>query len=289
MPPGGERHRHGALRLTAVARDGRTVAAAQRVAFPAGTVRIRDVDGDGVGELQLTNPSGGLLAGDRMETVVDAGPGTRLSVVTQGANRVCGTARGAAPRTTAIEARVTVADGAVVEWAPHHLVPYARSRVRQRTTVQLAPSAGVVVWEALSTGRSARGERCAWDALDVRLRVTCGERPLLTDGAVLGPGGEPFDGADLAATFAVRLPVERPPDDRHRDVARGPAGRLADRLHEHAAAVPGVLGSASALDDRLVVGRVLARDAAALYALLAAWRAPARAAVGLPPPARAIG
>jgi len=265
------------LELSAVVRHGRTVADAQSVAFPAGTVRISDVDGDGVGELQITNPSGGLLAGDRMDTVVDAGPGTRLSVVTQGANRVCGAALGAPVRTTTLATRLTVADGAVVEWIPHHLVPYARSRVHQRTAVVLAPTAGLIAWEALSTGRSARGERAAWDRIDTRLRITAGDRPLLIDGAVLDAGGEPFDGADLTATLVVRIP-----GGSDGSVA------LADRLHERAATVPGVLASASALDDRLVVGRVLARDTAALYALLAAWRPAARAAVGLPPATRPV-
>lgn len=289
MPPPADLHRHGVLRLSAVLRAGRTVAAAQTVAFPAGTVRLSDVEGDGVGELQITNPSGGLLAGDRMETAIDAGPGTRLSVVTQGANRVCGAAAGTPARTTRLDTGIAVADGAVVEWLPHHLVPYARSRVRQRTVVTLAPTAGAVLWEALATGRSARGERCAWDGLDTRLRVEAGGRPLVTDGAVLGSGGEPFDGADLTATLVVRIPEAEAPGngDDADGIARDPASELADALHTRAA-VPGVLASASALDERLVVGRVLARDSAALYALLDAWRGPARTAVGLPPARRAV-
>lgn len=251
--------------------------AGQEVVFPAGTVRMTDVDGDGVGELQVTNPSGGLLAGDRMDTVLTAGPGTRSSVVTQGANRVCGAAPGATPATTTLATTLSLEGDARLEWAPHHLVPYARSVVVQRTVVDVAPGAALLLWETLSAGRTGRGERFAWERVDTRLRVTRSDRPLLVDGAVLVPGGEPFDGADLVATIVVVLPA-------------GSAGArpLADALHDVLTAAPGTLASASAIDDDLVAGRVIARDAAALYAALDAVRVLARPAVGLPPPRRPV-
>lgn len=276
-------HRHGVLDLTAATRRGRTVVTAQRTAFPAGSVRISAVDGDGVGELQLTNPSGGLLAGDRMDTAIGVGPGARLSVVTQGANRVCGTAPGTPPRPTTLATRLTVDDGAIVEWVPHHLVPYARSRTHQRTIVDLGAGAGLLLWDVITTGRSGRGERCRWERVDSRLRIATAGRPLLVDGAILTTDEEPFDGADVAAVFVVVLPAGPEPD------GRAATDRLADALHSAADGRPGTIGSASALDDRVVAGRLLARDTVAAYGTLNAWRAPARAALGLPPAARAVG
>lgn len=275
-------HRHGVLELTAAARGRRTVATASRTAFPAGTVRISAVD-SGVDELQLTNPSGGLLAGDRLDTVIDVGPGARLSVVTQGANRVCGTAPGAPPRTTTLDTRLTVGAGAIVEWVPHHLVPYARADVHQRTGVELAADAGLLLWDGITTGRSGHGERCRWERVDSRLRIASNGRPLLVDGAILTAGGEPFDGADAAMVLVVVLP-----DHAERDGLAATA-RLADELHAVADRRPGAIGSASALDGRVVAGRLLARDTVAAYDLLDAWRAAARGALGLPPAARRIG
>ncbi|WP_026910537.1 urease accessory protein UreD [Patulibacter minatonensis] len=263
--------------------------------FPSGTVRITDVDGHGVGELQLTNPSGGLLAGDRMETVLDAGPGVRASVVTQGANRVCGTAPGLAPETTVLDGALTVREGAAVEWAPHHLVPYARADVHQRTTVDVAPDAGLLLWEGLACGRSGRGERFAWARVDTRLRIVRDGRPLLLDGAVLGPGGEPFDGADLVATLVVVLPeggVATIAPQRTCTSAPAPATTTAPALagaaHAALQRVPGALAGASAPDDHLLVARVLARDAVALYAALDAVRRIARPAIGLGPAGRVV-
>lgn len=201
--------------------------------------------------------------------------------MTQGANRVCGVAAGAAPTATVVRTTLTVEGDAIVEWIPHHLVPYARSRVHQRTTVDVAPRAGLILWDTLSTGRSARGERCAWDAVDTRLRITRVGHPLVVDGAILGPGGEPFDRADLAATFVAVLPS-------HAEPSTGTGSALADVLHASGSTVRGAMGSASALDRDLVVGRILARDAAALYRALAAWRTAARAALGLPPVRRPV-
>jgi urease accessory protein len=319
-------HRHGRLGLTLERRGARTIVAGQEVVFPSGTVRITDVDGDGVGELQVTNPSGGLLAGDRMDTVLTAGAGTRASVVTQGANRVCGAAPGAAPETTTLHTALSLEGDAALEWAPHHLVPYARSVVLQRTTVDVAPDAGLLLWETLSAGRTGRGERFAWERLDTRLRVSRAGLPLLHDGAVLGGGGEPFDGADLVSTVVVVLPGEAVaptgnavvgaagqagvapragqagdgrPEDRTGDGGTGDgraggrgggtrAEALANDLHHALTASPGTLASASALDDALVVARIVARDANALYTALHRVRLLARPAVGLPPARRPV-
>lgn len=279
--PSTSTHRHGRLALTLERRGARNVTAAQEVVFPAGTVRLHDVDGDGTGELQITNPSGGLLAGDRMDTELVLRPGVRASVVTQGANRVCGPAAGTdgpAPVTTLRTTMVLEGD-ALLEWAPHHLVPYARASVLQRTAVEVAPGAALLAWETLSSGRSGRGERFAWEHLDTRLRITRDGRPLLHDGAVLGPGGEPFDGADLVSTVVVVLPWGD---------AGAAAPGLADDLHAALTATRGVLASASAVDEELVVARVVGRDAVALYRALESVRGPARAALGLPSARRPV-
>jgi urease accessory protein len=303
-------HRHGRLGLVLERRGPRTVVAEQDIVFPSGTVRLADIDGDGVGELQITNPSGGLLAGDRLDTVLEARAGTRSSVVTQGANRVCGVAPGLPPATTTLDTRVHLEDDALLEWAPHHLVPYARSRVHQRTVVDVAPAAGLLLWETLSAGRSGRGERFAWDHLDSRLRVTRDGRPLLQDGAILGPGGEPFDGADLVATVVVVLPrgsgggasASGGVQTRATGAAGGAgthaaggagrasggAARLSDGLHAALTTARGTLASASAVADDVVVARVVARDATALYRALGAVRELARPAIGLPAPQRPV-
>ncbi|EHN12628.1 Urease accessory protein UreD [Patulibacter medicamentivorans] len=309
-------HRRGRLAVRLERRGSRTVVAADEVAFPAGTVRLTDGDGDGLRELQITSPSGGLLAGDRLDTIVEAGAGTSVSLVTQGATRVY-RARDGAPASggdppalastgdprdhpadanggpasdhasagradpTVLDTSIAVAARARVEWVPHHLMPYADAAVHQRTTIDVAASGALLAWESVAAGRSARGERFGWRRLDTRLRISRDGRPLLQDGADLGPGGEPFDGADLVSTVVVVLPD---PAASSASAARGLADDLADALADR----PGVLGSASAPDDALVVARVLARDAPALYGALHAVRVRARAVLELPAPGRPV-
>ena len=267
-------HRHGRLSATLARRRGRTVLVGQEIAFPAGTVRLLDHDGDGVPELQQTAPAGGLLGGDALDVAVRLEDGVRASLATQGANRVYRPADGRTA--TRLTTTVTVADGAIAEWVPHHLLPYPGARVRQRTAIDVAPDAGLLAWESLSAGRSARGERFAWSLLDTRLRIARAGAPLLLDGAILaGDDREPFDGADLCATVALVLP-------------RDGAPALADELHAALTAAPAVLGGASAPAPDLVVGRLLARDVPALYGALGAARRIGRRALGLPPARRSV-
>ncbi|WP_320670579.1 urease accessory protein UreD [Patulibacter defluvii] len=232
----------------------------------------------------MTNPSGGLLGGDRLETAIEAGPGTAVSIATQGATRVYRAGDGPP---TVLTTTVAVGAAARVEWIPHHLMPYAGAAVHQRTRVDVAASGALLAWEVLCAGRSAHGERFAWRALDTRLRVVRDGRPLLTDGAVLAAGGEPFDGADLAATVVVVLP-RTANGGAALAIRDDPAAALADDLHRTLAGRRGLLAGASAPAPGLVVARLLARDAPALYAGLHALRQPARAALGLPPAERPV-
>ncbi|MDX8152182.1 urease accessory protein UreD [Patulibacter brassicae] len=274
--PTARAHRHGRLVATIERRRGRGALTAQEIAFPAGTVRLTEPDGDGVVELQQTAPSGGLLGGDRLEVAVRVGADVDVSLVTQGATRVYRPADGRSP--TQLRTALAVADGARVEWVPHHLLLYRGAHVHQRTAIDVDPGGGLLAWEALSAGRTARGERFAWAGLDTRLRVTRGGGPLVTDGAVLDGGGEPFDGADLCVAVVAVLP---------RPSAAAAAG-LADELHDVLTAAPGVLGSASVPAPGCVVARVLGRDAPSTYRALHGAREAVRAALGLPRPARPI-
>ncbi len=274
--PTARAHRHGRLAATIERRRGRGALTAQEIAFPAGTVRLTEPDGDGVVELQQTAPSGGLLGGDRLEVAVRVGRDVQASLVTQGATRVYRPADGRSP--TELRTSLAVAGGARVEWVPHHLLLYRGAHVHQRTAIDVAPDAGLLAWEALSAGRTARGERFAWAGLDTRLRITRAGRPLLADGAVLEGGGEPFDGADLCATVVAVLP----------HAGAGAADGLANALHDVLTAAGGVLGSASVPVPGCVVARVLGRDAPATYRALHGVREGIRAALGLPRPSRPI-
>lgn len=235
---------------------------------PFGSVRANYPDGSGVPEVQITNPSGGILGGDRLEMDVTLVPGSAATILTQAANKVY---KGLQARQNAT---FRVGEGSFLEYLPHHLIPFARSSYRQETEIHLAANTTLIAWDAVSAGRVARGERFAFDGLSARMRIFRENLPEVVDGFGLYAGGEPFGGYSYVGAAYVLAP---------RDLES-----LAEKLHGALSGTPRVLASASATAQRLCAARVLARDATALYRALNVFRAVARTYLDLPPAAREI-
>ena len=235
---------------------------------PFGSVRANYPDGSGIPEVQITNPSGGILGGDRLEMDVALAPGSAATILTQAANKVY---RGAEARQNAV---FRVGEESLLEYLPHHLIPFARSSYRQTTEIHLAADATLIAWDAVSAGRVARGERFAFDRLSARMRIFRENLPEVVDGLELCAGGEPFGGYSYVGAAYVLAPRDLKP--------------LSDKLHGALSGVPRVLASASAPAPRLCASRVLARDATALYRAMNAFRTVTRAYLNLPLVAREI-
>ena len=136
----------------------------------------------------ITNPSGVILGGDRLEMDDTLAPGSAATLLTQAANKVY---KGAEARQNAT---FRVGEGSFLEYLPHHLIPFARSSYRQETEIHLAADATLVAWDAVSAGRAARGERFAFDGASSRTRIFRENLPKVVDGFELCAGGEPFGG-----------------------------------------------------------------------------------------------
>jgi urease accessory protein len=233
-------------------------------------VRAGYPDGSGTPEVQITNPSGGTLGGDALETRVSLAPGAAATILTQAANKAY-----KGPEAVG-DALFEVGSGAFLEYLPHHLIPYADSNYRQLTGFRLAEDAAVISWDACAAGRVARGERFAFSRLSSTTRITRAGDPEVLDGFDLRvePGGEPFGGYSYLAGLYVLAPRDLSP--------------LAEEMHALLTYSPHLLASASAPAFGLCVARLLAHDAPALYRGLNACRAAARSALGLPRPAREV-
>lgn len=235
---------------------------------PFGAVRANYPDNSGTAEVQITNPSGGILGGDHLETEILVEPSARATILTQAANKAYKGAE--ALQNTALR----VEEGAFLEYLPHHLIPFARSRYRQETAFHLAEDARLITWDAFSAGRVARGERFAFSGLSGRTRISRENTLRVVDGFELSGGGESFGGYSYLGTLYVLAPENLSP--------------LAEDLHALLICVPGILASASSLDADICTARILARDATALYRALNTCRTVARAYLDLPPPARDV-
>jgi urease accessory protein len=250
------------------------VLTARRFTLPLQALEPMDLDGDGVATLLLLNPTGGLLAGDRLETDIVLHPGSRVCLSTPAATRVY-----RSPGPVAVQrVRMDVGSGAVLEWLPDHLIPSPGARLRQTTEIRLAADATLLYVDGWATGRAARGEAWGFDLLDSSLLVRDQAGPLLRERAIL-TGRPPRDGLGGTEGFAYAATF----------VALRPAGtgwdELAGALQEavHAAATDGRAG-VTTLGRGGVLARLLCPSAPVLHAAIQTlWATCRRQLLGLPP------
>ncbi|MFJ9577159.1 urease accessory protein UreD [Streptomyces sp. NPDC101191] len=192
------------------------------------------------------------LGGDRLALRADVRDGARL-LVDAAAATVALPGRSAAPAT--YDVTLTVGADAELRWLPEQLVSAAGSTLSMRTTVELAPTARLVLREEQILGR--HGEPSG--TLATRLTVRRAGRPLLDQELRYGPGAPAgWDGpavlADCRATGQLLVvdagfadkPVEARLLGEHAVLAplAGPAALLT-------AAAPDALALRRVLDEAL--------------------------------------
>jgi urease accessory protein len=116
----------------------------------------------------LVNPSGGLVGGDRLRVDLTVGPRAHVLISTPSANRVYRSLSQDAVQ----EVHVAVGPGGILEWMPEHTIPFAGSRYRQTIDVKLAAGSTLLLWDAIASGRMARGERWSFSVLENEIRIT---------------------------------------------------------------------------------------------------------------------
>src|SRR5262249_57432289 len=129
------------------------------------------------------NPSGGLVGGDHLSIELSVGTKAHALISSPSANRVYRSLSKDAVQ----EVHLTVEPGGVLEWVPEHTIPFAGSRFQQTIDVKLAAGATLILWDAVASGRIARGERWKFATLENHIRITTasgaavGEHYALTD------------------------------------------------------------------------------------------------------------
>jgi urease accessory protein len=135
--------------------------------------------------VHLNNVSGGVLAGDRLALDVEVEAGASAQITTTGATRLYRHRAGAADSEQ--RSRFSVGDGALLEYLPDVVIPYAGCRHAQRTEIRLGRGSTLFWWEVLAPGRLAAGERFAFERLRVQTEVYAGSRPVLREDYLLQP------------------------------------------------------------------------------------------------------
>lgn len=145
---------HGVWRGGAAVRDGRTVLTDSYHRAPL-KVAKPFYAGDGTMGICLMDASPGLLGGDRQEIDCTLYPGARLFLTTQSSLRLHPGAGGEASESLQ---RFQVAPGAVLEYFPEPVVPFARSRHWGETVLEVAAGGTVLMAETVTPGRWGMGE-----------------------------------------------------------------------------------------------------------------------------------
>ncbi|WP_245294887.1 urease accessory protein UreD [Rhizobium rhizosphaerae] len=165
-PPGARAQRAwGSGRLSTKAGQGRT---RLETFYQEGCAKLRLPEMfDGTMEAVLINSSGGLTGGDRMEWRFAAGPQTQLTLTTQACERIYKASAG----TAEIDTRLTVGEGARLDWLPQETILFDRAALARSLEVDLAEDATFLAVEAVLLGRKAMGETVRTGAFRDRWRI----------------------------------------------------------------------------------------------------------------------
>ena len=263
----------GYLSLDLVCHNGRTAIASQRSRPPLQTFGLQEADGHGSAYLQILNPCGGLFEGDRAEIEVSLQPGTHLYLTTQAATKVYPSENG---QLTRQRIRLRVAGGAILEYFPLPLIPFAGALYAQEIDIRVKSDGICLVAEVLAPGRSARGERFAYQMVRSRVEGWVDDRLALFEQLRLQPEQSAFagvgilDGQSYVATLYVLTSQDLTPR------IRGWNRRLTERYGEST--------GITALAHGGLVVRLLGQTAqAVLRRLDAAHRLIREEGLGLPP------
>lgn len=195
--------------------DGRTVLADRYQKSPLQVMRSLYIDPvlPHVPVTYLMSTGGGVVGGDRLDIDVRLADRSHSVITTQAATRIHRMDAGFASQNVTL----TLGAGAVCEWVPDPLIPYAGSRFQQRLRATVPEDAVLVVSDVLTAGRVARGERWAVDALVSQVEITRSDgTPMVVDttrivgGVGAGQTGPDDDmvtgGSDAIGTLFVLAP-----------------------------------------------------------------------------------
>lgn len=182
---------HGRLCVDLVCDNGRTVIARQRSSPPLQIFGVQHAADSAVAYLPIVNPMGGFCAGDSADIDITVQSGAHLYLTTQAATKVFPAEHGEMTRQ---RMRLSVASGALLEYMPLPLIPFAQAMYVQEVTMHVEPGGVCVVAEVLAPGRVARGERFAYRLVRSRVEGWMGEELAICEQMILEPQRRPFEG-----------------------------------------------------------------------------------------------
>jgi len=145
-----------------------------------------------------SNFGGGLVAGDETRLDVRVGAGARCFTGTQASTKIY---RNPGRLPCSHTTRAVLESGALLVFAPDPVQAFAGSSYRQRQEFHLANGAGLVLLDWFTSGRSARGERWAFEHFQSRNDVFIERRRVFVDSILLDPQDGAFESSHRVGRF----------------------------------------------------------------------------------------
>lgn len=109
-------------------------------------------------DVVVVNTAGGMAGGDRAQLSFSAGPGAKVTIATQSAERIY---RGGDPMglpAAEVALALSVGPGACLRWLPQETILFDRARLSRRLEADLDRDASLTIFESFVFGRLAAGE-----------------------------------------------------------------------------------------------------------------------------------
>lgn len=180
----------GTLSLDIERRAGKSLATRQ---FHDGALRIlrpHYLDDSGQVCYVVINPGGAYLGGDKYLIEVAVARGADLLLTTQSATKIYRTPNNRAEQ----HMHVHLAANARLELLPDPLIAYREASYGQVTSVEMDPTASLVMAEVVTPGWSPDGRLFRYDEVRMRNEISIGGRLTVLDNLLIRPGvGSPVD------------------------------------------------------------------------------------------------
>jgi urease accessory protein len=265
--------RDGFLRLRFARSGATTILAKSRFSLPLQALTPLTL-ADGASYLMMLNPTGGVLGGDHLATDIVQEAGTHVCLTTPSATRIYRTAE----KPAILETVIHLDEGATLEYFPDHIIPHAGSVLRQSLRLEMDRGSRAILFDSLSSGRVAHGERWNFSEIDSRTEVLAYGKPTYINRTKIAPAinrpdqlglMEEFDYLSCVGLFAEGFTNWK---------------EVSAALNEELDHLPTICGGATMLSRGGCVTRFLARSASDMtQANKKLWDAARMLVMRLPP------
>ncbi len=107
-------------------------------------------------DAMTVNTSGGVVGGDRLDSIISVGEGARATIAAQSAERFYRALPGSE---SVVRTSVTIGPDAAAEWLPQETILFDRCALDRRLSIDMSSGSSFLGVEMLVFGRAAMGER----------------------------------------------------------------------------------------------------------------------------------